>query len=65
MFEYTTIAGNRVSINPKYITAFSDRECNNGQCYIYTVDDHWIVSSSYEEVCEHYNNWLLGGLANG
>ena len=58
MFEYTTITGNRVSINPRYITAFSDRECNEGQCYIYTVDSYWIVSEHYEKVCEQYNNWL-------
>ena len=58
MFEYTTIARNSVSINPKYITAISDRECNQGQCYIYTVNDYWIVSEAYEKVCEHYNNWL-------
>ena len=58
MFEYTTIAGNSVSINPRYITAISDRECNKGQCYIYTVDDHWIVNEHYEKVCEQYNNWL-------
>lgn len=65
MFEYTTIAANRVCINPKYITAITDRECNKGQCYIYTVDGHWVVNESYEKVCEHYNNWLLGGLING
>ena len=59
MFEYITISGNRVSINPKYITAISDRECNAGQCFIYTVNDHWIVNEHYEKVREQYNNWFF------
>ena len=65
MFEYITATGKRISINPKYITAISEANCNKGQCYIFTVNDSCLVGESYEVVCTHYNNWLLGGLTNG
>lgn len=61
MFEYTTATGKRISINPKYITAISESNCNDGQCYIFTVNDSCLVNEYYETVCEHYGNWLLGG----
>jgi hypothetical protein len=59
MFEYTTVAGNKVSINPKYIVAITDYQCNEGQCCIDVVcGESWIVAASYDTVRSHYGNWL-------
>ena len=55
MFEYTTVTGKTVAINPKYITAICD---DGDQCYIYTVNDTWVVNESYDTVNKHYGNWL-------
>lgn len=57
MFEYTTVTGKKVNINPNYITAIcgDDDEC---QCYIHTVNATWIVEESYDTVTKHYGNWL-------
>lgn len=58
MFEYTTVAGYRVNINPKYITCISDNDCKADECCIYTVDGYWFVKESYDTVNKHYGNWL-------
>ena len=58
MFEYTTVNGTKVNINPKYIVAISDANCNAGQCYIYTINSYWLVNEHYETVNKHYGNWL-------
>jgi hypothetical protein len=57
MFEYMTANGNRISINPKYITAISDT-CNEEQCYIFTVNGSYLVMESYETVGKHWSNWF-------
>ena len=65
MFEYITANKKKVVINPKYIIAITEDNCNNGQCYIITLNGSWFVNEPYEKVCEHYSNWLFRGLANG
>ena len=58
MFEYELANGYKALINPKYITAISSTQCNEGQCRIYTVDNFYIVKASYDTVSKDYGNWL-------
>ena len=61
MFEYTTVTGIKVSINPRYITSISTNHCNDGQCCISTVDSSWIVKEHYDTVKKHFGNFLIRG----
>ena len=49
MFEYLTATGKKININPKYIVAISEDNCNKGQCYISTVNGSWLINEHYEK----------------
>ena len=61
VFEYRTITGKRVTINPKMITLIVEED--KTECKVYTVDGDGAIhlKESYDRLKEDFNNAMYSG----
>lgn len=64
MFEYRTITGERVTINPKMITVI--QEVGENECKVFTADSEVStrLKESYEKVREDFNKFMYSFQTN-